>query len=228
MAADIYDLDAGSTLQALIDEAAERAPLPSTGVAQKAAIEAAISDSDATKLLELNDVATSLVEQILANKIDLEHLGLLTPAALYDLMVERLGEQKLEHLLEVRYRMLKAAIFAHITADNRLKKVKDPEHTPGEAEVAKLGKKFVRQGGKARYTLDFEKLERKLGKKRWAKVYKTKYVPEVITPAHDEHFVDERALAKLVLEEPKVLDMIMKCRILAGYGQVSFHTKDIA
>jgi hypothetical protein len=231
MAADIYDLDAGSTLQALIDEAAEAVPLPSaTGVAQKAALEMAIGNADADKLMELNEVMLGLIEQILANKIDLEHLGLLTPAELYDLMVERLDEQKLEYLLEVRYKMLRAAVFAHITAQHKLgvTKVRDPEHTPGEAEVPKLGKKFVRQGGKAKYTLDFEKLAKKLGKKRWAQVYKTKVVPEFTIPEHEEHFVDEKALARLVAEEPKVLDKIMQCRVLAGYGTASFHIKDIA
>jgi hypothetical protein len=224
----ILDLDSGATLQSLIDAVAEEDPVPQTGVERSAAIELAITDNDIDELMALQGKMVRIIDTIVANHIDPDHFGLLTPAELHAFMVELLDQKDLKRLIEVRYPMLRAAIFAHITAVHRLNKVKDPEHTPGEAEVPGLAKKFVRQGGGAINTLDFEKLEQKLGKKRWAKVWKTKTVPAVTIPAHTEEYLDERALVALVNEEPELLDkVIKKCTKVSGYGQVSFHVKPI-
>jgi hypothetical protein len=224
----ILDLDTGATLQSLIDAAAEDdAPISQTGVARSAEIQAAIDTTNIDELLALQDKLSGIIDTIIANKIDLDHLGLLTPAELYSFGAELVDQKDLKRLIDVRYPMLRAAFYAHIDADHRIKKVKDPTHTPGEVAVPKLGKRFVRQGGKAKKVLDFEKLAKVLGKKRWAQVYKTKTVPAQIIAAHTEEYLDETALAKLVQENPKVLKMIEKCVVTAGYGQVSFHVKDI-
>ena len=219
------EVEAAAMLQSLIDEAAQGAPKPPTGAERKAALTEAIRQSHVDKLLALQETMTGVIDRILANKIITEHLGLLTPAELYDLMTELLDENRAKELLEIRYQMIRTAIFAHITEDNRLKGLSDPEHTPGEAPVPELRKRFTREGGKAKAALDYAKLAKKLGKKRWNDVSKAVVVPAV--PEHVEYVLDEERIVGLVQRDPKVLELFRECVIPGGYGTPRFYVREL-
>ena len=111
-----------------------------------------------------------IVGQIVANTIDPDNLGPRNDGQLESLMVELLDQKDVKRLLEVRYAMIRAAIFAHITEANRPRSIADPERAPGEAAVPALGKKFTREGGRLKATLDPDKLRTALGARRWEKV----------------------------------------------------------
>ena len=212
-------------MQSLIDEAAQAAPKPPTGAQRKAALQQVIDQNDLDKMLELQEKLEQIIDTILANKIDLDHLGMLTPAELYDFMVEYLAEREVKELLEIRYQMLRAAVFAHITAVNAVEKIADPEHTPGEAPVEKLRKKFVRQGGRMKAILDRNELAKQLGEQRWKQICKAHVIPA--QPERVEYHLDEEAMVALVQQDPAVMEIFRACVTSGGYGVASLHVKDL-
>ena len=137
----LVDMSAELALQNLLEEAAgQQTYVPPTGVQRKAATAAALKQVDLDRLLDLQSKMERVIDTMLANKIDLEHLGLLTPGELYDFMVEFLDQRDVKELLEVRYKMLREAIFAHITEENRFKGLPDPENTPARSLCPRWGR----------------------------------------------------------------------------------------
>ena len=140
-------------------------------------------------------------------------------------MVELLDQKDVKRLLEVRYAMIRAAIFAHITEANRAKGLADPERAPGEAAVPTLGKKFTREGGRLKATLDHDKLRKALGARRWKKV-----TNEVTVPAVEEHtelVLDEDKILELVRKDPTVLELFRDCVTADRYTPQSFHVREL-
>ncbi len=217
------ELEIGS-LQDLIDAAAEAQYLSQTGVARKAQIARALDPDnlDLDELIALQEKLEGVVDRILANRIDPLEEGELSPDELYRFMVEALEQQDVKRLLEIRYKMLRTRVFAHITAVHEANGVDDPEHTPGEARVPQLRKRFCREGGKAKATLDHQRLAEALGPERAAKVIRTEVIPE-----HTESYLDEDALLDLVREDYTVMEMIRDCVISAGYGVARFCIRDL-
>lgn len=222
----IEAIEAGATLQSLLDEAVSIVPTKSlTGVQRKEAHQLAIENADPGHLLDLADKMSKAVEKILANKIDLNHLGTLSPEELRAFMIEYLDQRDIQELLKVRYEMIRAAVFGHITALNKAEGTKDPEFDPREVPVQDLGKKFVRQGGKAKAVLDNEKLREVLGQQRWEQVCKAVTVPAV--PEHVEYHLDHDAMLELVVQDPAVLEQFRECITPGPRTPVSFHVRDI-
>lgn len=219
----VEEADAAETLQGLIDAAAEMTPPETkTGVARKIEIaEALLTPSGGiTHLVELQDKMSDLIERMLGNPLDLSsEAGELTPDELYDLMLEHLDRKDIERLLDVRHKMMKARIFAHIEAVNRTKGVEDPEHAPGEAPVPKLGKRFTREGGKAKATLDHSLLAIRLGPEVAKQVFRTVTTTKVV--------LDEDALLGMVRENPALLDEIKDCVVPGEYGAARLCVRDI-
>lgn len=210
------DLEQAATLQALIDAEAEDLPTAGqTGTARSKAIAAAISSSDIDELMALQVRMSGIIQQIVANKIDLDELGLLDGEQREDFLRELLDQKDVKRLLDVRYDMLRSAFFAHITEANKAKGVHNPEHTPGEIEVPALGKRVVREGGKVKASLDLPKLQAALGKK-WAKVTET--VHHEAVAAYTEQVFDEDKMLELATSDPKVMEIMSKCIKPAGYG----------
>lgn len=207
------EAEAASSLQSLIDQAAEIVEPRQSGTERKAEIAAAFVTSDLHQFVEMQAILERLLDRMLANIIGPEDDGLLTPAELYDHMLEHLDRKETERLLEVRHKMVRTRLFAHITEENRRKGVADPEHTPGEAAVPKLRKRFVREGGKAKATLDHVKFAEKLSDEQVEAVFRT-----VDIPAQTRTVLDEDALMKLVGENPGVLDVIRDCIVPGGYS----------
>lgn len=207
-------------LQSLIDQVA--VPPTKTGVARTAEIAAALQTSDLDELIALQEKLEGIIDRILANTIDPDDTGLLTDDELHDLMVERLDQSDIEKLIKLRYSLIRTRVFAHITEDNRLHGVSDPEHAPGEARVVALGKRFTREGGRAKALLDHERLRKALGEALWAQVSRAEVIP-----ARTEYHLDEAALLKLVRNDPKMLLVIKDCVIPGGYGAVRFHIRPI-
>jgi hypothetical protein len=133
-----------------------------------------------------------------------------------------LEQADVKRLLEIRYQMLRTRVFNHITAVNTAKGLPDPEHVPGEAPVPLLGRRFTREGGKAKATLDHAKLMECLGPERAAKVLRT-----VEIPAHTETHLNEDALLDLVREDSTVLELIRDCVISGGYGVARFRIRPL-
>jgi hypothetical protein len=210
-------LEAAADLQSLIDVAAEETPAESkTGVARAREIAEALTTGDLDALMTIHSTLSSLVDQIVSNVIDPEHLGHLDDDKLYDLALEHLDRKDAERLLEVRHKLVRAAIFAHITALNEAKGVHDPAHAPGEAAIPALGKSFYREGGKLKATLNKTELETKLGSDRWGQVCKAVLVPAV--PEHVEYHLDEDALLAMVKTDPAVMEIIRDCVVPGGYS----------
>ena len=163
--------------------------------------------------------------RILANKNITETLGTLSEAELLALMEELEDEQRVKELLELRYQAIRSAVFAHITETHRANGVSDPDHTPGEAPVPAMGKRFTREGGKAKADLDRELLAKKLGKQRWAEVCKKVVVPAVAE--HVEYVLDEERIVALVQRDPEVLEIFRSCVVPGKYGAARFHVREL-
>lgn len=219
----LEDIEIASTLQGLIDAAAEALPSIPTGTARKAEIAAALDNGDLDELIALQEKLEGIIDRILDNKIDLTDTEPLTATELYNLMVERLDQADVQRLLEIRYQMIRARVFAHITAVHRLNDVPDPEHAPGEAPVPELKKRFTREGGRGKATLDFTRLAEMLGPERSERVFRTEVIPE-----HTETRLDEDALLALVAEEPALLMTIKDCVVPGGYRTARFHIRPMS
>lgn len=219
-----HALEEAADLQSLVE--AEGQTLSSkTGVARSAELHAAILSNDIDELMELQEQLAGLMDQIIANQIDPEHLGMLSDGELLSLMEEHLSRKDMERLLEVRHKIVRAAIFAHVDILNKAKGVPDPEHAPGEALVPKLGKKFVRQGGRMKAKLDPNALRAALGQERWEQVCKAELVPAV--PEHIEYSLDDDKLLSLVKADPSVLEIFKACIEPGGYGTSSLYVREI-
>jgi len=217
-------VDAEPTLQSLLDQAVESAPAPS-GKDRAAQIAAAITDRDVEELFALQSKLIGVIDQIVANGIDPDDLGTRTEEQLRGLMVELLDQKDVKRLIEVRYQMIRAAIFAHITEENRTKNIPNPERAPGEAAVPVLGKKFTREGGKLKASLNSDKLREALGEARWAEV-----TTAVVVPAVAEHIkqeLDEDKILELVRRDPSVLELFRSCVTADRYTPQSFHVREL-
>jgi len=219
-----HGMEEAASLQSLVEAEAQSLPAK-TGVQRSAELQTAILTNDIDELMELQESLAGLVEQIVANSIDPENLGELTDDELLSLMTEHLDRKDMERLLEVRHKIVRAAIFAHITAVNKTKGVPDPEHTPGEASVPTLGKKFVRQGGRMKAKLDPKLLRAALGEDRWEQVCKAEIVPAVAE--HIEYHLDDDKLLALVKADPSVLEVFKACIVPGGYGVESLYVREI-
>lgn len=207
-------LEAASDLQSLLDARGEELAdkLPATTAAQrKAATLEAIASTDIDRLLELDDKFRAAIDIITANTIDLENLGRLSPAQLASLMREHLDEKDLKEVLEVRYKMIREALFAHFDVIGKNVAAVPEEHM-----------RFERRGGRAKAALDHTALAEKLGEQRTKTLYRTTVIPEQVVTQFDED-----ALFQMVQEDPAVLEIVRECVIPAGggYTQASFHVK---
>lgn len=216
------EIEAADTLQGLLDQVAVEVPERQTGTERKAEIARAIERGDSDELIGLQEKLEGIIERILANKAITEHTGLCTPAELADLMIERLDQADVAKLVEIRYQMIRTRVFDHITEDNRAKGIDDPGHTPGQADVPALKKRFTREGGRIKNVLDQSHLRELLGEKRWAQVCRAETIPE-----HVEYHLSEDALLELVRKDPKVLDLFKKCIIPGGEGIPRFHIRPL-
>ena len=222
----LVDMSAELALQNLLEEAVEQQTyVPPTGVQRKAATAAALKQVDLDRLLDLQSKMERVIDTMLANKIDLEHLGLLTPGELYDFMVEFLDQRDVKELLEVRYKMLREAIFAHITEENRLKGLPNPENTPGEVAVPKMGKKFSRIGGKPKAQLDEQKLAEVLTEDQWARITRTFVIPAVAE--HIETVLDEEKIVAAVQADPSMLEVLRSCVVSEPAPTPRFMVKEL-
>lgn len=224
----VEDLDAAVALESLMSEAAEEvyAKVP-TKTEQKAAHLAAIKETDIDHLLDMQDVMKAMIDKITANEIDLDNLGLIDPTKAEALMVELLDQKAITALLELRYNMIRAAVFEHINRTNVANKVAYPTRAAGELAVPKLGKRFVREGGKIKAAIDKAKMAELLTPEQYAKVYKTVHVEEQVIEAHDDEVFDGEALSALIRQSPAVMEAVRASVIPAGFTNSSFHVRKL-
>ena len=194
-----------ASLQALIEGVAEKVPA-ATSVARKAAHQKALETFDIDHLLTMQDKMKASIDQMTANTFSIDELGELSDFQLASLMRELLDQKDIKDLIETRYQMIRTAVFAHITERLANNGVEDPEFAPGEAPVSELGKKFTREGGKLKATLNHAKLAELLGTERWNKVHTTVTIPE-----RTETKLDEDALLELVSQDFSVLEIFKAC-----------------
>lgn len=208
---------AAVTWQSLLDEAAPAAPakIP-TAKARKEALRQMIEVVDLDKFVHIQDQMTSVLDQILANAINAESEEICTDAELAAYMQEYLDSQELKDLFELRYQMIRARIFAHMTAVDGV--------GPTEIPMPAFDKKFTREGGKTRFGLDEseagrDKLAHLLGPERWARIIKQ----TVVTT----YSLDHDAIVKLVNEDPAVMEILRACVIPTPPTKTSFHVRNI-
>jgi hypothetical protein len=221
------ELEEAASLQSIIDAAAEHAPAQTKSAKNhKQEIANAIDQGDIDTLMALNDVMNTLMTKIVGNKIDMDNLGEFTEEELESVMLEHINAETVKRLIDVRYSMRREAIFAHITEMNKKAGKSDPEHTPGEAPVVKLGKKFTREGGKLKARLDEDKLRGILGEDTWLKIsQEVEYAP---VEARVELELDETKLLSLVKTDPSVLEKMKDCIIPGGYGSSKLMLREIS
>jgi hypothetical protein len=195
----INEMDTTS-LQGLMESAIAATPV--TSVARKAAHKKAIKEFDIDHLLAMQDQMADAINQMTACTFITEDRPELSEAQL-ELVMRALDQQKnIKDLLEVWYQEARDAIFRTITTNLTKNGVEDAEFAPGEAPILAMGKKFVREGGKAKLTLDHEKLAEGFGIERWNKIHTTEIIPE-----RTETKVDEDKLIQMVANEPALLDV---------------------
>lgn len=215
-------LEADPLSEMLEQVSGEKAPKLTTAQRQTLQYNA-IKQKDIEHLFALQAKVAELVSHIVAN-------GALQPADLTEeklvSLVDEFGALKeLKDVYDVRYQMIRTLIFAAITDRLAENNVDDPVHAPGEIPVPARGKRFVRQGGKRKVTLDTTALRDKLGPERWERVCKAVIVPAV--PEHVEESFDQDALFDLVAEDPGVMETIRECAVVSGYTPSSFHVKEL-
>lgn len=222
------DLDIAVALEAMMSAAAEAVfeKLPTKSETDAANL-AAIKSGDLDKLMEMQEQAAGMIEAILDNPIDLDNLGSLTTEQAEALMAELLDQKQVEALIKLRYSMIRAAVFAHITEDNKSKKVAYPDRAPGEIPVYALGKKFTREGGKLRASFDRDKLAQVLTPEQFAQVYRTVHVEEQVIEAHDEEVFDEDALKVLVQSNYAILEKLRDAVVPQGFSPSSLHVRPL-
>lgn len=219
----VPDNELESPLASLLDEVAE-AKAPKLTKAQRMALQTnAIQQKDIEHLFALGAKMADLVHTISANgNLQPEDL---TEEKLSEVLNEYLNLKDLKDVYDVRYQMIRTLIFAAITEKLASNNVADPEHAPGELPIPARGKRFVRQGGKRKVTLDKTALRDKLGPKRWERVCKAVVVPAV--PEHVEESFNQDGLFDLVAEDPAVMELIRECAVVTGRTPSSFHVKEL-
>lgn len=183
----------------------------------------AIEQKDIDHLFALQSKMMELVSHIAAN-------GSLQPSDLTEeklvAVMDEYGVLKeVKDVYDVRYQMIRTLIFAAITENLAANNVDDAIYAPGEIPVPQRGKRFVRQGGKRKVTLDKAALRDALGPERWERVCKAVVVPAV--PEHVEEHFDQDALFDLVAEDPGVMELIRECAKVSGHTPSSFHVKEL-
>ena len=222
------DLDAAIALEAMMADSAEVAyeKLP-TQDQRQAEYLAAIKDVDLDKFMELQEQLAELVEMVLSNPIDLDNLDKLTLDQAKGLMEEFLAQKQAKAFFDLRYNMLRAAVFEHITRVNAERKVAHPDRAPGEIPVPELGKKFTREGGKMKAAFDRAKMAEVLTPEQFATVYRTVHVEEQVIEAHDEEIFDEDALKDLVHANFGILEKLRGAVIPQGFTPSSLHVRPL-
>lgn len=213
------ELEEAASLQELVDAVA--VTKPPTGADRQAALAAAFKDKDLQRLKDIQENLGGMVLRILDNVIDPEEMGLLDEDQLAALMKERLDQKDLEALLKLRYALIRTRLFNHFTADAKIKGLPEPEWEPAEVEVPSLGRKFVRQGGRAKNIIDLNKLREAMGDD-WETVLHTQIIPE-----HVEYTLDEKKLLKAVAKNPKLMETVRDCVVVGERTVQSFHERKI-
>lgn len=209
-----------TSLQTLMESAV--AAIPATSVARKAAHKKAIKDFDIDHLLAMQDQMADAINKMTACTFITEDREELNEIQL-TLVMQALDQQKnIKDLLEVWYQEARDAIFRTITTHLAKNGVDEPEFAPGEVPVPALEKKFTREGGKAKLTLDHEKLAEGLGTERWNKVYTTEIIPE-----RTETKVDEDKLIQLVANEPALLEVFKTAVRVDGRTPLRLNTRKL-
>lgn len=222
-------LDAAIALESFMAEAAEGAyseKVP-TRAEMTAALLQAIDNTDIDYLLGLQDVMKSHIDKVTANAIDLDNLGELSPKKAEELMEELVDQKQIEALLNLRYSMIRAAVFAHINADNVAKKKAHPDKAPGEIPVPKLGKRFTREGGKMKGDFDREQLAETLTKAQYDRIFKVTQVPARVIAAHTVVERDDDALRALIAEDPTVMEKLRAAVVPVGFTTSTFHHRKL-
>lgn len=220
----IDDALEADSLQALMDVVTEEGSHQSlkTSVQRTEEIAKAITDGNLDELINLQSKMGTAVLRITENVLDMENLSTLSQDQLRSLMEELLDQKDIGRLLAVRYEMIRLAVFAHITEVHKQAEVHSPEWAPGEAEVPSLGKRFVREGGKVKPVLDYDKLRAKLGEEKWAQVCTTTVIPE-----HVETKVEDASLFALVRKDPSAMEILRECLAPGGHTPQRFTVKPL-
>lgn len=182
---------------------------------------------DVDKLLAMQEKMVRVIDRMTANQIDVQEPGVLSPAKAEELMIELLDQTDIKELLEVRREMIRAAVFAHITEENKREGKPEPEFATGSIPVPALGKKFCRDsGGRAAPTLDETLLREALGA-RWEAVYDVEVIPEQVIPERIEYTLDPEKVMKLAEKDPEVLEAVRKALVPGDRRSPRFTIKNL-
>lgn len=196
----IQDLDGTTSLESLMESAKPKTP--ATGVARRAEHRKALENFDIDHLLGMQDELADLVNHMSACTFITEDHETLSENRLELVMTALDSVKNAQDFMKSWYELARLALFTHITNTLAANGVEDPEWATGEAPVPALGRKFTREGGKAKLTLDHTKLAEGLGEQHWNNVHTTKLIP-----ARTETVVDEDKLVELVANNPELLEV---------------------
>lgn len=188
--------------------------------ARKKALQLAVKNSDRKVLAQLRKAMRTYVSNMAEIVMDTPRE--LTVEEARDLMAEDQKLREIDDFLKARRDTHKELVFTAIDEQLRARGIDDPENQNGEIVVPELGKKFKREGaGFKDATLDLKALEALLGEDA-KKVFKERIVPATVVKD-----VDEEALGKLILEDPKVLEKVRSVLIPGGLKPARFVVRDM-
>jgi hypothetical protein len=234
--ADFNDLmvsKGGAALAEIMDtmiaesEAEESGATRSTASSRKTAHRAMLERFDLDQLIGMQEKMRKTVDVMTAHQINLDDPGLLTPEEAEELMAELLDQTDIKELLEVRREMIRAAVFASISAEHRQAGDENPDRTNGFIPVPALGKKFCREGaGRLAPMLDEEKFKKALGD-RWEQAYQVDVVPEQVVPEHVSYTLDSERILSLAERDPGILEILRECLVPGEYRTPRFTIRDL-
>lgn len=208
----------------------EQAVAKRTTVAQrKEQLRQAVEAFDLDRLIELQDKASSIVDLITNNELHLDGENhVLENQLVTALMKEILVEREIKELIDMRNDVIRAAIFAHLTALAEARGEEFPEHTNGSVEVPTEGKKFTREGtGQKTPILNENKLRALLGEERWEAVCDVTEVPEQVIPAHTEYSVSGEKIIAAAADDPAILELVKQSLEAGGWKTPKFHIRNL-
>jgi hypothetical protein len=178
----------------------------------------AIEDNDEERLLELDRKFVRALDLIHDNPIAIQPGRMLSQDEAIMVMQEWLDQRDMAEFLAARLAMIKEAVSNHITAENELKGVEDPEHQNGSVTVPETGYRFAKERcGRKSSDVNTERLQELLGEDEWEEVCDVVEVPRQIIPKHKEFNFSPEKMMKLAQKDPKALSKLLECLEVGGW-----------
>lgn len=178
----------------------------------------AIEADDEERLLALDRKFVRALDLIHDNPIVIQPGRMLSHEEAITAMQEWLDQRDMAEFLAARLAMIKEAVSNHITAENDLKGVDDPEHQNGSVLVPETGYRFAKERcGRKSSEVNTERLQELLSEQEWEQVCDVEEVPRQVIPKHKEFTFSPEKMMQLAQKDPKALSKLLECLEVGGW-----------